>query len=80
MSRRALTCREMVELVSDYLEGTLPRRVRRRVDEHLADCDGCTTYLEQMRETIRLTGMLTEEQIPEGQKQKLLDAFRDWTR
>lgn len=80
MSRRAMTCREMVELVTDYLEGTLSRRVRRRVDEHLAVCDGCTTYLEQMRETIRLTGMLTEEQIPEHQKQRLLDAFRGWTR
>ena len=80
MSRRALTCQEMVELVTDYLEDTLPRRIRRRVEEHLALCDGCTTYLEQMRETIRLTGILTEEQIPEDQKQRLLDAFRGWTR
>lgn len=80
MSRRTLTCQEVVELVSDYLEEALPRKVRRRVEEHLALCDGCTTYLEQMRETVRLTGMLTEEQIPEDQKQRLLDAFRGWTR
>ncbi|HET9724599.1 MAG TPA: zf-HC2 domain-containing protein [Actinomycetota bacterium] len=80
MSRRTLTCQEVVELVSDYLEEALPRKVRRRVEEHLARCDGCTTYLEQMRETVRLTGMLTEEQIPEDQKQRLLDAFRGWTR
>jgi anti-sigma factor RsiW len=70
----------VVELVTDYLEDTLPRKVRRRVEEHLAVCDGCATYLEQMRETIRLSGMLIEEQIPEDQKQQLLDAFRDWTR
>ena len=49
------------------------------MEEHLAICDGCTAYLEQMRETIRLTGMLTEEQIPQDQKQRLLEAFRTWT-
>jgi anti-sigma factor RsiW len=70
----------MIELVTDYIEGTLPNRVRRRVEEHLAVCEGCTTYLQQMRETIRLTGKLTEEQIPADQKQRLLDAFRGWTR
>jgi predicted anti-sigma-YlaC factor YlaD len=48
------------------------------VDEHLALCDGCTTYLEQMRETIRLSGMVTEEQVPEDEKTALLAAFRDW--
>ena len=79
MSDRALTCHEVVEIITDYLEGVLPAGDRRRVEEHLAICDGCTTYLEQMRETIRLTGMLTEEQIPEDQKQRLLEAFRTWT-
>jgi predicted anti-sigma-YlaC factor YlaD len=49
------------------------------VEEHLATCEGCTAYLEQMRETIRLTGMLTGEQIPEDEKQRLLVAFRTWT-
>jgi anti-sigma factor RsiW len=79
MSDRALTCHEVIEIITDYLEGALPADDRRRVDEHLAICDGCTTYLEQMRETIRLTGMLTEEQIPEDQKRDLLEAFRTWT-
>jgi anti-sigma factor RsiW len=78
MSRPGLTCHEVVELVSDYLEGALPPEDRRRVEEHLSGCDGCTRYLAQMRETIRLTGMLTEEQIPEEQKAELLDAFRGW--
>jgi anti-sigma factor RsiW len=78
MSGRALTCHEVIEIITDYLDGALPADDRRRVEEHLAICDGCTTYLEQMRETIRLTGMLTEEQIPEAQKRELLEAFRTW--
>lgn len=80
MTARTLTCREVIDLLTDYVEDALPEQERRRVEAHLASCDGCTTYLEQMRETIRLTGMLTEEQIPEEEEQRLLDAFRDWTR
>ena len=57
----------------------MPAVERARVEEHLSACDGCTRYLEQMRETIRLTGRLTEEQIPAQQKQALLDAFLSWT-
>ena len=74
----ALTCHEVVELITDYLEDTLSPGDRRRVEEHLAGCHGCSAYLEQMRETISLTGTLTEEQITEDQKRKLLDAFRTW--
>ena len=80
MTARPLTCREVIDLVTDYVEDALPEQERRRVEAHLASCDGCTTYLEQMRETIRLTGMLTEEQIPDVERERLLDAFRDWTR
>ena len=68
---------EVVELVTDYLEGAASRTrydAAWRITSSL--CDGCTRYLDQMRETIRLTGMLTEEQIPEEQKTALLDAFR----
>ena len=79
MSERGLACHEVVEIITDYLEDALSQADRRRVDEHLAGCGGCTAYLEQMRETIRLTGMLTEEQIPEEQKRELLEAFRTWT-
>ena len=78
MSEQALTCHEVIELLSNYIEGALPADERRRVDEHLALCDGCTTYLEQMRDAIRLSGMLTEEQVPEDDKATLLAAFRDW--
>jgi len=75
---RPLICRELVELVTQYLEGELPRRDRKRFDAHIADCDGCRAYLDQMRRTIRLTGLLTEEQIPERAKAELLQVFRDW--
>jgi len=80
VTARTLTCREVIDLLTDYVEDALPEQERRRVEAHLASCDGCTTYLEQMRETIRLTGMLTEEEIPEAERHRLLAAFRDWTR
>lgn len=80
MTAPALTCREVIALLTDYVEDALAAEERLRVEAHIATCDGCTTYLEQVRETIRLTGMLTEEQIPDEQKRRLLDAFRDWTR
>jgi anti-sigma factor RsiW len=75
-----LTCKEMVEIVTDYLEGAMSEEDRSRFQRHLATCEGCTGYLRQMRETIRLTGMLTEDRIPEGQKEQLLVAFRGWKR
>ena len=80
MSAEELTCKEVVEIVSDYLEGALSDELRARFDRHISGCDGCTNYLEQMRETIRLTGMLTEEQVPVAQRERLLEAFRDWNR
>ena len=73
-----LTCRELVELVTDYLEGRLPRADRFRFERHIAACDGCTTYLEQMRETIRLVGELREEDVTAPAREALLTAFRDW--
>jgi anti-sigma factor RsiW len=69
----------MVEIVTDYLEGALSPEDRARFDAHLSTCDGCSNYVEQMRETIRLTGMLTEEQIPLIQRERLLEAFRGWS-
>ena len=73
-----MTCIELVELVTDYLEGSMPADERARFDEHISGCEGCTTYMEQLRITIRLTGMLTEEQIAPDARAALLDAFRDW--
>jgi predicted anti-sigma-YlaC factor YlaD len=78
VSGEDLTCKEVVEIVSDYLEGALSAEDRARFDAHVSACEGCTSYVEQMRETIRLTGMLTEEQVPVEQRERLRRAFRDW--
>jgi len=73
-----MTCKELVELVTEYLEGTLPEDLRLDMEQHLSGCSGCTNYLEQMRQTIRLTGQLKEENLSEQQKDDLLSLFRDW--
>ncbi len=73
-----LSCKEFVELVTGYLEGSLSPEEKQRFEDHLAGCDGCGTYLEQMRQTIRLAGSLTEEQVSDPAKEKLLRTFRDW--
>jgi anti-sigma factor RsiW len=75
---KGLACKELVELITEYLEGTLPRRLRKRVEKHLGVCDGCTAYLEQMRFMIQTAGRLTEESLPEPMKAELVAAFRDW--
>jgi anti-sigma factor RsiW len=75
---RELTCIEMVELVSDYLEGALSWRLRRRFERHIAGCDHCTAYVEQMRLVIEATGSLTEDDIDPAARDELLDAFRGW--
>ena len=73
-----LSCQELVELVTDYLEGALSPEETARFDEHLARCTGCTAYLEQIRETIVLTGRLTPESLSPEAEHELLDAFRGW--
>jgi anti-sigma factor RsiW len=71
-----MACREIVELLSDYLDDALPTSLRADVQAHLDGCDGCTRVLDQLRETVRLTGMLTEEQLSDPQRATLLEAFR----
>jgi anti-sigma factor RsiW len=75
---QTLTCQELVELVTAYLEGGLSDADRARFEGHIAHCDGCTNYLEQMRTTIRVTGMLTPESLSEEASTELLAAFRSW--
>jgi hypothetical protein len=70
----------MVELMTDYLEDAMSTQTRERFERHLAGCDGCSNYLGQLREVIRATGMITEDQIPADRKNELLSAFRDWHR
>ena len=74
----ALTCRHVVELVTGYLEGTLSWRERRRVERHLADCEACAAYLDQMRATLAALGTVTEESLSPDARAALLHAFRDW--
>lgn len=78
MTEHELTCQEVVELVSDYLEGTLDAEQRARFEAHLAGCRGCTNYLEQMRRTIQMVGRLTEESLSPPVRDELLALFRDW--
>jgi anti-sigma factor RsiW len=73
-----MPCREFVECITAYLDGTLAPEDRRRFDEHLSVCPHCTAYLDQMRTVLRLTGRLTEEQIPEPAREDLLRVFREW--
>ncbi len=75
---RELSCIELVELVTDYLEGVLDPAERARFDAHLATCSGCAAYLEQMRHTIRLTGQLRADDIPPDVLDELARAFRAW--
>ena len=74
-----LTCKEVVELVTDYLEDTLPTASRKRFDEHLVTCPYCTLYLDQMRQTVRTMGRMSEESIPPRALDALLEHFRRWS-
>ncbi len=73
-----LTCQELVELVTDYLDEALPVRDRERFEAHLLDCDECPIYLEQIRVTIRTVGTLTEQRMSQMAKDDLLRHFRTW--
>jgi anti-sigma factor RsiW len=73
-----VTCREVAELLNDYLDDAIPAHDRARLDAHLAECDGCTAALDQLRETIRVTGTLTEEQVAAPQLEGIRGVFRVW--
>lgn len=79
MAVRELTCKELVEVVTDYLEGRMPAERRVLFEEHVAFCSWCETYLEQMRETIRLTGAVSEDDLSLEARDELLAAFRTWS-
>ena len=73
-----MTCKELVELVTDYLEQSLSSHDVRRFEAHLASCEGCTAYVAQMRRTIEAVGTLTAADIAPGALDELLRAFRAW--
>jgi predicted anti-sigma-YlaC factor YlaD len=78
MTTTELTCQELVELVTDYLEGVMPASERARFERHLVGCTGCRNYLDQMEQTIRALGSLTEADIAADAHTELLDLFRSW--
>jgi len=75
-----MDCIELVELITDYLDGTLPDHDRKRFNAHLTECPYCVTYVEQMQATLRALGAIPVESISDAAKEKLLHAFREWKR
>ncbi len=78
VSAEELSCQQLVELVTTYIEGALSQADQARFEAHLAICRGCRNYLEQMRLTVVALGTLPPETIPPPIRTWLLDAFRDW--
>jgi predicted anti-sigma-YlaC factor YlaD len=73
-----LTCAELVELVTEYLEGALAAEDQARFEEHLTLCEGCVNYLEQMRTTVALAGQLRVDDLSPEVSTELIEAFRGW--
>ncbi len=73
-----LTCRELVELVTEYLEGSLSRDDRHRFEAHLARCAGCQAHVEQMRHTIETVGLIPPDSLSPEAERELADAFAGW--
>ncbi len=78
LRRKDIVCEQAVELVTDYLEGALSRRDRRRFERHLHACQNCAAYLEQIRITIKLTGVIEPDELTPEAKQDLADLYRRW--
>jgi predicted anti-sigma-YlaC factor YlaD len=73
-----MTCKELVELVTAYLEDVLDAETRARFDHHLTKCDGCRNYLEQFRVTVRTVGKIRDDELDPAFRSRLLDAFKDF--
>ena len=73
-----MKCREVVELMTDYLEGGLSPQDRERFEQHIAGCDGCRAYLQQLRLTLRAMRSFEATPIPERVQKELVQAFRSW--
>ena len=74
-----IACRELLELITDYLDDALPGDVRTAMTAHLEACDGCARVLEEFRTTFALPGTLTEDRVRPAQRDLLLTAFRGWS-
>jgi anti-sigma factor RsiW len=75
VSPRDLACRELVELITDFIEGALPPDDMAVVEAHLAECDGCDRYLAQMRATMRVLGTAAVVTLPDEAVDSLMAAF-----
>jgi predicted anti-sigma-YlaC factor YlaD len=73
-----LSCRELVELVTDYLEYSLPAEQRTLFEEHLVMCEWCCDYLGQFERTIEVAGRLSETDLSDSTREALMGAFRGW--
>jgi anti-sigma factor RsiW len=73
-----LTCKELVEVITDYFDGAMRDADRARFERHLAECSGCTAVVSQFRTTIEVTGRLTEDQVTPEQREAMRDVFRRW--
>jgi anti-sigma factor RsiW len=73
-----MPCQELVEVITDYLDGALGATDRARFEAHLTECDACRDYLDQFRQTIALAGQVESEQLSPQTREQLLAAFRDW--
>jgi anti-sigma factor (TIGR02949 family) len=73
------SCQEMIEVVTDYLDDALPSDEQERFERHLSYCAGCSTYVDQIRETIRQTGTVPrEESLPPALREEIVAQFRNW--
>jgi predicted anti-sigma-YlaC factor YlaD len=77
-SREHITCQEVVELVTDHLEGVLPSDEAALFEQHLNFCEGCVWYIDQIRKTSSLVGRIREEDVPAEVRDRLVTAFRNW--
>jgi predicted anti-sigma-YlaC factor YlaD len=73
-----VTCRELVEVLTDYLENALEPAERADIERHLVICRGCANYVEQMHSTLHLLGRIAADDPPEAQSERLLAMFREW--
>ncbi len=78
MTTPPMDCKELVELVTAYLEGVLDEATRARFEDHLQACDGCETYLQQFRITVATLGGIPDEELDPAFRDRLLNAFRHW--
>jgi anti-sigma factor RsiW len=78
LRRRDIVCQQAVELVTDYLEGALSRRDRRRFETHLRGCANCAAYVEQIKRTIELSGSMAAEELSSKARQDLVQLYRRW--